>query len=409
MSVEVPPRPGRTGRPPAPDGPLPTERAELEALVEALIEEARQRARRRRRRNGAIAAFAALAGVAVLSLLGRSSPATLEAQDAASAPAIASGRPKGTIALAWGSIRGELHVYVWTPRGARDTGIRGRAFGWSPDGSRLLVQRGSGLYVERLDGRHSVLLTKHGSGFNAAWSPDGTKVAFEGGAVAGHPAFRRILVVGADGRGVRLLPGWAVDGGFFSGNLAWAPDGSEVVFAGRTASGERRGLYRVAVDGSTTPRRIVIRAAVRSPAQLMWSPDGSRVAFSETGWGLIGDLFVMNADGSGVRRVAVGGTGAVWSPDGSMLAFRTHGRGAAWVVRPDGTHLQQLPPGSWAGLSWSPDSKYIAFAGGAGHTANGDVFAIRPDGTGIIRIAHAPNGAYGLPLWRHGTSSTEAG
>ena len=298
---------------------------------------------------------------------------------------------------------------MWTPRGVRDSGIRGLAFGWSPDGSRLLVQRGSGLYVERLDGRHSVLLTKHGSGFNAAWSPDGTKVAFEGGPIPGHPAFRRILVVGADGRGVRLLPGWAVDGGFFSGNLTWAPDGREVVFAGRTASDERRGLYRVAADGSNTPRRIAIRAAVRSPAQLMWSPDGSRLAFSATGWGSIGDLFVMNADGSGVRRVAVGGTGAVWSPDGSMLAFRTHGRGAAWIVRADGTHRKRLPPNSWGGLSWSPDSRYVAFPGGLGHAPNGDVWAVRPDGTGLTRIAHSPNRAYALPLWRHGTASTETG
>ena len=408
MSVEAPPRPRRTGRPAA-DAPLPTERAELEALVEALIEEARQRARRRRRRNGTIAAIAVLSGVAMLSLLGRSSPATLEAQDAASAGAIASGRPKGTIALTdFG--RGQAHVYLWTLSGVRDSGIRGRAFGWSPDGTRLLVQRGSALYVERLDGRHSVLLTRHGSGFNAAWSPDGTRVIFEGIApVPGHPAFRRILVVGADGRGLRLLPGWAVSGGFFSGNVAWAPDGSDLVFAGRTASDERRGLYRVAADGSATPRRIAIRAAVRSPAQLTWSPDGSRLAFSETGWSSIGDLFVMNPDGTDVRRIAVGGTGAVWSPDGSMLAFRTHGIGGTWVVRADGTQLKRLPAGGWAGLSWSPDSKYVAFAGGAGHGTNGDVFAVRPDGTGLTRILHRPGDSYGLPLWRHGTASTEAG
>ena len=228
------------------------------------------------------------------------------------------------------------------------------------------MQRGSALYVERLDGGRTVLLTKHGSGYNAAWSPDGTRIAFEGGPVPGHPAFRRILVVGADGRGARLLPGWAVDGGFFSGNLAWSPDGREVVFAGRTASDRRHGLYRVAADGSTAPRRLAIGAAVKYPSQPTWSPDGTRLAFSDSASGSIGDLFVMNADGTDVRRVAVGGTGPVWSPDGSMLAFRTHGRGATWVVRADGTHLTRLPTGSWGGLSWSPDSRYVAFPGGVG-------------------------------------------
>ena len=54
MSVTAPPRP------PRPSGPI--DRDELEALVEALIEEARRRARRRRRRNGACILLAVLAG-----------------------------------------------------------------------------------------------------------------------------------------------------------------------------------------------------------------------------------------------------------------------------------------------------------------------------------------------------------
>ena len=64
MTVTAPPRPPRPGD--------PVDREELEALVEALIEEARQRARRRRRIYGAAAALVALVGVTVFAVFDRS-------------------------------------------------------------------------------------------------------------------------------------------------------------------------------------------------------------------------------------------------------------------------------------------------------------------------------------------------
>lgn len=401
MSVTAPPR-----RPEATDPPASGE-GEFEALVEALIEEARLRARRRRRRTAMAGAAALVAGVAVVSLVGRESLSTAVGREARPTATAPTARPAGTIALT-GIVGGGFRVRLWTPGGVRDTTIRGRAFGWSPDGSRLLVQRGSALYAVRLGGAGEVLLTAHGNGFDAAWSPDGAMVAFAGGPVPGRPAYRRLLVVGADGRGVRALRGWVADGGFFSGNVTWSPDGRKVVFAGRTASDRRRWLYRVAADGTAPPEPLAVEVAVSAPVQPTWSPDGSRLAFSDSGTGSIGDLVIASAGGRVVRRIA-GGTGPVWSPDGSMLAFRTHGRAGAWTARADGTHVTRLPSGSWAGLSWSPDSRHIAFAGGGGHIANGDVFVVRSDGTGLVRILRRPGGRYGLPLWRHGTATTEAG
>ena len=62
MSVEAPPR--------FPDRREPVDRDELEALVEALIEEARQRARRRRRIYAASVALVALVGITALDAAG---------------------------------------------------------------------------------------------------------------------------------------------------------------------------------------------------------------------------------------------------------------------------------------------------------------------------------------------------
>ena len=69
----------------------------------------------------------------------------------------------------------------------------------------------------------------------------------------------------------------------------------------------------------------------------------------------------------------------------------------------------RLAPGTWGGLSWSPDSRFVAFAGGEGHKANGDVLVARGDGTGLVRIVHRSGSGLILALWRRGTATTETG
>jgi TolB protein len=278
----------------------------------------------------------------------------------------------------------------------------GRAYGWSPDGSRLLLSRWPALYVVNADGSHEVRITSAADGYNAVWSPDGTRIAYEG-----PDKGRTLWVAQADGSGTHQLSAKPTHGGFYSGNLTWSPDGKEIVFAGFAKGSPRQWLYAVPADGSTAPRPLTIHAQIARPSQPAWSPDGSKIAFSITTLPDAG-LYVMNADGTDVRRIA-DGHGAVWSPDSSMLAFRENGN---HTVHVDGTHLVDLPRGSWAGLSWSPDSKFVAFAGGESHVSNGNVFVVEPDGRGLMRIIHRKNRGIGLliiPLWRHGTATTETG
>jgi photosystem II stability/assembly factor-like uncharacterized protein len=96
MSITSPPRP------PRPSGSIDPD--ELEAFVEALIEEARLRARRRRQRNGAVTALALLLGLAIYFGIGRGGSAPSGAP-AAAAPSAGAGASQGSVG-AWAPTHG---------------------------------------------------------------------------------------------------------------------------------------------------------------------------------------------------------------------------------------------------------------------------------------------------------------
>ena len=157
MTVTAPPRPPRPSD--------PVDREEFEALVEALIEEARKRAQRRRRRNGAVVTLVALVGVALFALLGRS------ASSQTAFPAL--------------SARSSL------PAGAANSKI---AYTQSAAGG----QGSGGLYVLNADGSGKQRLADAGHA-TPSWSPDGRKIAF------GRGVRRCLSVVNADGSGQQRL------------------------------------------------------------------------------------------------------------------------------------------------------------------------------------------------------------
>ncbi len=87
------------------------------------------------------------------------------------------------------------------------------------------------------------------------------------------------------------------------------------------------------------------------------------------GWRRPHEHLVMNADGSGVRRLTHGrdDRAPAWSPDGTRITFASSAGGIA-VINVDGSRLRQLTrldSGGPEGLhssAWSPDSRSIAFS-----------------------------------------------
>ena len=188
---------------------------------------------------------------------------------------------------------------------------------WSPDGSRIafLSDRDghAALYLMNADGSGVFRVTTaagSASRSRLTWSPDSTLIGFDCEVDAGN---KDICVIGANGGGFqRLTLGLGKDI-----NPAWSPDGQQIAFAtDRYAPGAAVQLALMRPDGSAVA---LIGGGITgwSPA---WSTDGGHIAFEAPNLSFYdGDLYVMNADGSGVSFVAEGATSPSWAARSALL------------------------------------------------------------------------------------------
>jgi TolB protein len=251
---------------------------------------------------------------------------------------------------------------------------------WSPDGRRIaFVSRrdGKALYVMNADGSGLRIVARVDRLTTPAWSPDGREIVY---------GRNGVYVMNADGSGQRQLArrGSAP---------AWSPDGRRIAFV---ITGK---LYVVNADGSghrTLPRL----GRGGGGASLAWSPDGRKLllvvtSISAPGCGYCSRLWVLNADGSGLRDLTrnLGGSrgfgawpasDAVWSPDGRKIAFvRSNTRRGVYVVNAEGSGMRKLtrqPMEAYAAPAWSPDGRKIAFAGE--RDGNSEIYLMNADGSG---------------------------
>jgi Tol biopolymer transport system component len=119
-----------------------------------------------------------------------------------------------------------------------------------------------------------------------------------------------------------------------------------------------------------------------------WSPDGQKIAFvsDQPSPGPIHTIYVMNADGSGVTKIADFGLKPAWSPDGRKIAF--DGDGGIFVVNGDGSGLTRLTDGGIQ-PAWSPDGRKIAFAkvDFIGAHFYYSIYVVNADGSNPVRVA----------------------
>jgi Tol biopolymer transport system component len=101
-----------------------------------------------------------------------------------------------------------------------------------------------------------------------------------------------------------------------------------------------------------------------------WSPDGKRISFLSTRGGGNFDIYLMNADGSGVTRVTdhpANDFDPIWMPDGQSLIFSSErdSRSDLYRVWLNDRHVDRLTNhfvGRAIMPNVSPDGKLVAFA-----------------------------------------------
>ena len=176
---------------------------------------------------------------------------------------------------------------------------------------------------------------------------------------------------------------------------ALSPDGSEVVFVS-TRDGDAD-VYVLRVDDPGSIRQLTDEPG--NDFAPTWSPDGTRIAFTSVRGGNA-DIWTMDAHGGDLSnltaRSLADDSEPTWSPDGTAIAFARSrgGVGTIGIVPAHGGHPSLLTPSSvrWATRpQWSQDGSGICFDGVAQGAMRSDIFTIRPDGTGLMRVTSDPS------------------
>lgn len=223
---------------------------------------------------------------------------------------------------------------------------------WSPAGDRLAYEFGGDIFTigfesDTFDTLNVMQLTSGGGNFNPDWSPDGSMIAYEHlGCDASPPladsSFRCIIVMSSSGAGkTALVP---------NGYPSWFPDSRRLLYVGLYYDFF---VYDLGDNTSTqltsfgSPELNVYYPAV--------APNGASVAFaSQRGTSPL-DIWIVDADGTGLRRLTSEGTTTrfCWGPDSEHILYVnykasdfTEDNGSLWMINVHSGEKRRLVHGS---------------------------------------------------------------
>jgi hypothetical protein len=224
-----------------------------------------------------------------------------------------------------------------TPSPPAPAGVQHRHPTWSPDRTKIAYARGNNncaaatttncaIYVLDLTDPNATPQAITGvdniADDRPAWSPDGTKIAFESEVTNGNTTRDVLVDTQPFGSGTNLnLTGASADDEW---KPAWTPD-SQSIFYGRDLAGggvDTDIIREPAGGGTETP---VITGAT-DDYQPAVSPDGQKLCFTRGPFGSNdAEVFTANSNGTGVTLFSfddtAGSYNCTWSPDGTIIAY----------------------------------------------------------------------------------------
>ena len=220
-----------------------------------------------------------------------------------------------------------------------------------------------------------------GQARHPSWSPDRTMIVFASGTFTGNPAtedynmFVKNMVDGS----TAPLDGDDLGDSLSADHAAWSPDGTRIAYETQpTDNDPERDIVIKTVGSDAPPVNLTTGAPFEfKPA---WSPDSQNIYYARTNPNPAPnfDIVMEPATGGAVTPVANSGTIDEYqpsiSPDGSKICFTlqsTPGNSGtaeiytAFLPSLTGlTNLSDDPTKGDINCTWSPDGRYIAYVNG---------------------------------------------
>lgn len=257
-----------------------------------------------------------------------------------------------------------VHIYTIRPDGTdlAYTSFDNQTFdglpAWSPDGTRIAFSSNQSddyeIWSMNADGTdRKQLSNRTGWDTMPKYSPDGTKIAFVGeykeGVTEDEQPTYEIQVMNSDGSGLTRLTKSSTAGNGWNSVPTWSPDSSRILFStNREGNPATPLLYIMNSDGSNQQKFGFIFSVEGTEPD--WSPVTNKILFVK-GSAAKGEIWVMDAGSPFPGLMAKKLTdnidnnhSPIWSPDGKQIAYvaDTYGSDNIFIMNADGTNVRRV-------------------------------------------------------------------